>query len=271
MKYFVFCILMSFFSTKVLAKRCSPESPSLLNFACENDESWIIGVGAGVEYGAIADGSTKKEFEFEPGVIFHAGNDWGQIFFNGQELGARYFATDNFNFALVGRFEPGRTEADDPDLLRGQGDSDDKIMARPEIRLNLYGNWNVWFGATSLLGDSEIGNLHIALLGFGINKIEILDLELQVSQRWGSSAFINKDFGVSAEQSSRNGFSQYSASSGRQSTAVAIVGKVDWTKRFKTVFEIGYDKYSSRLQESPIIQRGQDYEYELGATFLYLF
>jgi hypothetical protein len=46
-----------------------------------------------------------------------------------------------------------------------------------------------------------------------------------------------------------------------------------YTIRFycKNVFEIGYDKYSSRLQESPIIQRGQDYEYELGATFLYLF
>lgn len=262
---------LTLFSGTLFAKKCAPESPSLLNFACENDETWTIGIGAGIGYGSVADASPKKEFGVEPAIIAHVSNDWGQITFNGQELGGRIFANENINFGLVARLEPGRSEKEDPDLLKGQGDTPDKLMARPEVRVNLLGNWNVWIGGTSLLGDRELGNLHIASLGLGINKIGILDLELLVSQRWATNAFINKDFGVNAEQSSRNGLPLYSAGSGTQSTAIALIGKIDWTKKIKTVFEIGYDQYASRLRNSPIIQRGIDHEFEMGATFLYLF
>jgi outer membrane protein len=92
-----------------------------------------------------------------------------------------------------------------------------------------------------------------------------------VQQRWGSSTFINKDFGVNAQQSANNGLPLYDADSGTQSLALSLVGRLDWTKKLKTLFEIGYDKYASRLSDSPIIKKGQDYEYEVGATILYLF
>jgi MipA family protein len=268
MKLFFLAMILSL---NTYAKNCNPESPSLLNFACENNKSWQLGLGFELEHGSAADASKKVETEFEPGGLIHASNNWAQFFFEGQESGLRFFPSESFNFALVARLEPGREVEDDPTLLAGQGNSDDKWMFRPELRLSLVDNWNLWLGATALLGDSEIGNLYIAVLGLGMNKIGMLDLEILIQQRWGSSAFINKDFGVDATQSSNNGLPQYYAESGTQSTAISLIGKIDWSNRLKTLFEIAYDKYADRLKESPIIKKGQNYEYEAGFTFLYLF
>lgn len=264
----VFTLLFSSFS---YAAKCAPESPSLLNFACESGQGWVVGLGAEVEHGSAADASKETATEVEPGAILHISNEWSQFFFEGQESGLRLFPGERFNFAFVARLESGREVEDDPVLLQGQGDTEDKWMFRPEIRFSLLENWNLWLGATALLGDSEIGNLYIAVLGIGINRTRFYDLELVVQQRWGSSTFINKDFGVNAQQSANNGLPQYDAQSGTQSLAVSLVGRLDWTKNLKTLFEFGYDKYSSRLKESPIIKRGQDYEYEIGGAILYLF
>jgi outer membrane scaffolding protein for murein synthesis (MipA/OmpV family) len=268
----VIVLVLTIFATQIkAAPLCAPESPSLINFACENNKGWIFGFGFEAEHGHAADGSKKLETEIEPGIIFQASSALMQVFLEGQENGIRFFPKKNFNFSLVARLESGRDEEDDPILLQGQGNSKDKWMFRPELRLDLTDNWNFWLGATALLGDSEIGNLYIAVLGLGINKIGPFDLELLISQRWASSAFINKDFGVNQEQNARNGLNIYSAESGTQSSAVALVGRIDWSNKFKTLFEIGYDKYSKRFNDSPIIKRGQDYEYEIGTTLLYLF
>jgi outer membrane protein len=251
---------------------CDAESPSLLNFNCDRKTTWTLGVGVETEYGSKADGSKEKIFEAEPGAVVNVNlGDWNMTFFNGQELGIRSFPANWINFMLGVRLEPGREVEDDPVLLRGQGDSDDKIMGRAEFRINLYKNWNAWTGVTSLIGDSEIGSLHILFLGYSFKNIGAFDLDIYAFQRWATSAFINKDFGVDATQSINSGNAFYQATSGSQSWGAAAIGRYYLTEAFTVLIEAGYDRYASRLQRSPIIQKGQNYEYEIGATLLYLF
>lgn len=270
MKRLIILILLML-NISYAAKKCAPESPSLINFACENDRTWVIGVGVEAEYGNVADASKEKEFEIEPGAIFHASTEDFHFFFNGQESGVRWYASERLNFMAGIRFEPGREEEDDPVLLKGQGNSDDEVMRRLEVRYDILGNWNFWAGASSLLGDESIGELHIFAIGIGINKMDKFDLELMISKRYGTSAFINKDFGVDSVQSSRNGLPIYSAENGHQSDAITLIGRYDYSDKIKLLFEFGYDKYASRLKDSPIIKKGQDNEFEIGGTFLYLF
>jgi MipA family protein len=270
-----FYIVVLFLSTNpayAVSTMCDAESPGLLNFNCDRQTTWTLGVGVETEYGTAADGSKKKEFEVEPGAIFQANlGEWNMLFFNGQELGLRTFPSNWINFMIGARLEPGREVEDDPELLRGQGDSDDKIMGRAEFRINLYKNWKSWTGITSLIGDKDIGSLHILFLGYSFKEWNDFDLDIFAFQRWGTSAFINKDFGVDPNQSINSGNPLYQATSGAQSWGLTAIGRSYFTDSVIILLEAGYDKYASRLNESPIIQKGQNYEYEIGATLLYLF
>jgi outer membrane scaffolding protein for murein synthesis (MipA/OmpV family) len=275
MKSILFFILSAFLlNPYAIAKEtmCYAESPTLINLNCDRKSTWSLGLGVEMEYGFKADGSKEKEFEIEPGAIFHLNiGDWNQFFFNGQEAGVRTFPNRWVNLMLGARLEPGREEAADPVLLKGQGDSDDKVMGRTEFRINLYKDWRLWTGVSSLLGDSDIGYLHIFFIGYSFKDIGPLDIDLLVYQRYGSSAFINKDFGVDAKQRANSGNALYSADSGTQSSGASVTARYNVTSSVTFLFEAEYDKYASRLSASPIIQKGRNDEYEIGATVLYVF
>jgi outer membrane protein len=250
---------------------CYAESPTLLNLNCDRKSDWTLGIGFETEYGSAADGSKELEFEIEPGAILHWNlGDWNQFFFNGQETGVRTFPNRWLNLMFGVRFEPGREESDDPKLLKGQGNSDDEIMGRAEFRLNLHEDWKAWTGLTSLIGDQDIGSLHILFVGYSFKDIGLFDLDIFAFQRFASSAFINKDFGVDSVQSVNSGNPIYQADGGEQSYGITAIGRVNLNPVI-VLIETGYDKYAHRLDRSPIIQKGQNYEYEIGATVLYLF
>lgn len=270
-KLLLLIIMSLIFSNSYAKNNCTTEMTSLLNFACEREETWSFGIGFSAESGGAADASKKTESSLEAGIIAHGNFNWGQYFFDGQETGVRIYPSQNFNFMIGARLEPGRVEDDDDKLLEGQGDSPDKVMGRAEVRYNLYGNWNTWAGVSSLVGDEDIGYLHILVLAFGINKTKNFDTELSISQRYGSTAFIDKDFGVNSKQSSRNGLDEYSASDGWQSSAIQLTSTYTYQKDFFFLLNLGYDQYDSRLKKSPIIKRGRDNESEISLTALYLF
>ncbi|MCE3010139.1 MAG: MipA/OmpV family protein [Proteobacteria bacterium] len=257
-------------SLNVQAKDCDPDMPSLLNFACK--KGWALPLGAGVEYGGKADASKNYETGVEPVAMLHFSTESTQIFIEGVENGIRYFASDDFLFSLAGRYEYGRKESDDPEFLKGLGDIKDKWMGVVEARYALIGDYDVWIGGRSMVGDKDLGELHIAVVGLGVPRLsKKVDFELLLWSTWANSAFLNRDFGVTAAQSVASGYEEYSAKSGHRALGAGLFTRIDFSDNWKALSEINYESYNSRLDKSPIIKKGRNSEYEANLSFVYIF
>ncbi len=249
--------------------RCAPDMPSLLNFACE--KGWAVPLGVGVEYGGKSDASRNYSAGFEPVYMLHLSTDKLQFFLEGVENGFRYFASDRFLISLAARNEYGRQESDDPEFLRGMGDIADKWMGIAEARFSLVGDYDVWIGGRSMLGDGDTGQLHIAVAGVGVpRQSKYVDFEFMFWSTWADADFLNRDFGVTAEQSARSGYDQFSINSGHRAFGAALFTRVDLTARWKIVSEINFERYNSRLSRSPLVRSGRNSEYELGMNLVYV-
>jgi outer membrane protein len=266
----LFTILTFVFSLQGHAERCAPDMPSLLNFACK--KGWALPLGVGAEYEGKSDASKNYEAEFEPIAMLHFSTESTQFFIEGVENGVRHFASDNFLFSLAVRFEHGRKESDDPSFLKGLGDIEDELMGVAEARYSLIGDYGTWIGGRSMVGDNDIGQLHIAVVGLGVPRMsKKFDFELLLWSTWASSAFLNRDFGVTASQSQSSGYEQYSAKSGHRALGAGLFTRIDMTERWKALSEINYESYNSRFDNSPIVKKGRNSEYEANISIVYVF
>lgn len=92
--------------------------------------------------------------------MLHASTQSTQFFIEGVENGVRYFASDRFLFSVAARYEKGRSESDDPSFLKGLGNIRDEWMGVVEARFSLIGNYDVWIGGRSMVGDKDIGPIY---------------------------------------------------------------------------------------------------------------
>jgi outer membrane scaffolding protein for murein synthesis (MipA/OmpV family) len=257
------------FASKVHAAGCAPDMPSLMNFACK--KGWALPVGLGVEHGGKSDASKNYETGIEPVAMLQFSTDSTQFFLDGVENGIRYFASDRFLFTVAARYEYGRKESDDPDFLKGLGNIKDEWMGVFEARYSLIGDYDAWVGGRSMVGDKDLGELHIAVVGLGLPRIsEKIDFELLLWSTWANSAFLNRDFGVTALQAERSQYAPYSAKSGHRALGAAIFTRADITDRIKLISEINYEGYNARLKKSPIVKKGRSSEYEANVSLVYV-
>lgn len=268
LRFYCFTFLIGF-SVQAYAERCAPDMPSLLNFACKKGVA--LPVGLGIEHGGKADASKNYETGVEPVAMLHASTSTMQFFVEGVENGIRYFATDRFLFSLAARYEHGRKESDDPTFLKGLGNIKDEWMGVAEARYSLVGNYDVWVGGRSMVGDKDIGQLHIAVVGLGVPRVsKNVDLELLLWSTWGSSAFLNRDFGVNQAQALNSSYEEYSAKGGHRALGAAIFTRVDLTDSWKILSEVNYESYNSRLNKSPIVKKGRSSEYEANVSIVFV-
>jgi outer membrane scaffolding protein for murein synthesis (MipA/OmpV family) len=261
--------LFVFLSLEASAERCAPDMPSLLNFACK--KGWAVPVGAGIEHGGKSDASNNYATEIEPVAMLHASTKSTQLFLEGVENGLRFFASDRFLFSVAARYEHGRKESDDPSFLKGLGNIKDEWMGVAEARYSLLGNYDLWVGGRSMVGDSDIGQLHIAVVGLGLPRFtKIIDFEFLFWSTWANSAFLNRDFGVTSAQTASSNFSEYSANSGHRALGAALFTRIDLTDRWKILSEINYESYNSRLKKSPIVKEGRASEYEANVSMIFV-
>lgn len=257
------------FSVQAYAERCAPDMPSLLNFACKKGVA--LPVGLGIEHGGKADASKNYETGIEPVAMLHASTQSTQFFIEGVENGVRYFASDRFLFSVAARYEKGRSESDDPSFLKGLGNIRDEWMGVVEARFSLIGNYDVWIGGRSMVGDKDIGQLHIAVVGLGVPRVsKNVDLELLLWSTWASSAFLNRDFGVNQTQALSSSYEEYSAKGGHRALGAGIFTRIDLTERWKILSEVNYESYNSRLKGSPIVKSGRNNEYEANVSLVYV-
>lgn len=232
-------------------------------------DGWTVSLGAGFEYEAEYDGSDDYGIEAEPVFVVQRRQDNQMLFLEGQELGWRGRLSDVWLLQGGLRFEGGREESEAPELA-GLGDVDDELVGMVEARRALGSSWRNWGAVRLMAGDSDIGTLAVAALGHTFaGRRDGMGVDVFAFVTFGSEEFINRDFGVTAEQSQNSGLPETVLDGGYRSAGIQAVGRWRFGERWQMQAEAGYEQYNSDIADSPIAL--DDYEAEVGLNLMYRF
>ena len=232
-------------------------------------DGWAFALGAGAEYEAEYDGSDEYGIEAEPGFIIQRRSGNQMWFLEGQELGWRGRINDVWLVQGGLRFEGGREESESP-ALAGLGGTDDEIVGMGEIRRAIGRDWSNWGAARVMAGGSDIGWLGVLAAGHTFAAARAgMGIDLYAFVTFGSDAFINRDFGITAEQSANSGLAETTLDGGYRSAGIQAAGRWRFRDNWQLQAEAGYEKYNSDIADSPIALN--DYEAEIGISILYRF
>ncbi len=242
-------------------------SPSIPNVT--SNDGWTIALGLEAEYEAEYDGSDDYGVEAEPGFLVQKRKGNQVWFLEGAELGWRARVRQQWLVQAGLRLEGGREEDEGPELA-GLGDTDDELTAMLEVRRGFGDDWSNWLAARLMAGGNDIGTLGVLAAGhtFGANAGGT-GLDVFAFATFGTADFLNRDFGVNAEQSAGSGLSLTELDGGYRSIGVTAVGRWAFRDNWQVQFEAGYERYNSDIAASPITL--DDYEAEVGLSVLYLF
>jgi outer membrane scaffolding protein for murein synthesis (MipA/OmpV family) len=243
--------------------------PSVFDFT--RGTGWGLALGVGVEYGNSYDGSDEYEFEIEPAGAVQYRIDNHLFFWEGMEAGWRGLLANSWLLQLNARYESGR-EADDSDdgQLDGLQDQDDDIVGVIEFRRALGQQWRGWVGGRIMAGESSFGVLGVLAAGYRLgSRLDGTGTEFLLFSTFGSSEFINKDFGVSTEESTNSGLPATDLDGGYRSVGLNIIDRRYITEHIQIIAQGGIELYSSDIQDSPIAR--EDYEIEVGLAVVYQF
>jgi outer membrane scaffolding protein for murein synthesis (MipA/OmpV family) len=232
-------------------------------------DGWAFSLGAGVEYEAEYDGSDEYGTELEPAFVIQRRNGNQMWFLEGQELGWRGRLNDLWLLQGGVRFEGGREESESP-ALAGLGDTDEEIVGMFEVRRALGRDWSNWGAARLMAGGSDIGWLGVLAAGhtFAASRPG-MGLDLFAFVTFGSDDFVNRDFGITEEQSFNSGLPETTLDGGYRSAGIQAIGRWRFGDKWQLQAEAGYEKYNSGISDSPIAL--SDYEAEIGVSILYRF
>lgn len=244
-------------------------SPSVLDFT--RGGGWGFALGAGVEYESDYDGSDEMELEFEPAGAIHWRTGNHLFFWEGIELGWRARLADDWLLQLGARSEGGR-EADDSEdgHLDGLQDRDDEIVGVLEFRRSLGSDWRAWVAGRVMAGGSDFGTLGVLAAGYRFGRqLDGTGTEVFLFSTFGDSDFLNRDFGVSDDESIDSGLPATELDGGYRSTGVTAVHRSYLSKKLMLIANGSYERYSGDIEDSPVAR--QKYEYEVGLSLVYHF
>jgi len=243
--------------------------PSVFDFT--RGGGWGIALGAGVEYETAYDGSDEYEFEIEPAGAIQWRTGDHLFFWEGMELGWRGKCTDVWLVQSGARYERG-LEPDDSDdgHLDGIEERDSHVVGFLEVRRSLATDWRNWVGARIMGGESDFGWLGVLAAGhrFG-SQLDGTGAEIFIFSTFGTDDFINKDFGVTASDSTASGLPETDFNGGYRSTGLTLIYRLNLTRNIHAITQGGFELYSSDIQDSPIARK--DYEAEVGLSIVYHF
>jgi MipA family protein len=243
--------------------------PSVLDFT--RGDGFGVALGAGVEYESAYDGADERELEVEPAGAVHYRKGDHLFFWEGFELGWRGRLADQWLVQAGARYEDG-LEPDDSDdgNLDGIEPRDSHVVGFLEVRRGLGQDWRNWIAARVMGGPSDFGWLGVVAAGhrFG-QQLDGTGTEVYAFLTFGTDDFINKDFGVTADDAAASGLPETTLSGGYRSAGVQLVHRRYVTRRLHAIAQAGVEFYSSDIADSPIAR--QDYEYELGLSVVWHF
>ncbi len=265
MRFLSSLILLSL-ASRTLAESIFP-MPSVIDVT--TSDGLAIGVGLGIEYEAEYDGSDNYGAELDPQLVVQWRRGDQMWFLEGQELGWRGRINDGWLLQGGLRFEGDREESEAPELA-GLGDVDSELMLMAEIRRAIGGNWANWLAGRVQAGDSDIGALAVLAVGHTFAAADVgTGLDVFAFTTFGSSDFVNRDFGITPEQSIGSGLSVTELDGGYRSFGVQAIGRWNWREDWQLRAEAGYEKYNGDISDSPIAL--DDFEAEIGLSLLYRF
>ena len=243
--------------------------PSVFDFT--RGSGWGIALGFSLEYENAYDGADEYELEIDPAgaIQWRTGNQL--LFWEGLEAGWRGRLADVWLVELGARYEIGRERDDSDDgNLDGLEDQDDEVVGVFEIRRAIFSEWRNWVGARVMAGDSDIGILGVLAAGyrFGDRK-DGTGTEAILFTTFGDDNFINRDFGISEEESVTSGLAATDLDGGYRSTGLNLINRRYLTEHIHLISEAGFELYSGNIQDSPIAR--EDWEVEVGISIVYHF
>ena len=230
-----------------------------------------VALGLGLEYEAAYDGSDEYEIELDPAGAIQWRSGDHMLFFEGTELGWRGVFARRWLLQAGLRHEDGLDPSDSEDgALDGIEKRDSHLAGFAEVRGALDDEWRNWIGGRVLAGESDFGALGVLAFGhrFG-DRLDGMGTEVYAFSTFGDSAFVNKDFGVSAEDALGSGLEQTDLDGGYRSTGLQVVHRHRFTEHLQLIGQAGVEFYASRIADSPIAR--DDHEAEVALALVWQF
>ncbi|MCO4793522.1 MAG: MipA/OmpV family protein [Bacteriovoracaceae bacterium] len=242
--------------------------PSVDDFT-KGDDGWGFGLGLSVEYETAYEGADEYHFEVDPAgaVQWRRGNNI--FYWAGEALGWRGLLSETWLFETVVGIEEGRKESDSDDgRLNGLGDGDEGIEMVLQARRAFDPDWRYWLDARVVTGENGSLGLLAAGSRFG-DQNNGTGHEVAIALVFHDSDYANKDFGITAQQSTASGLAVTNLSGGFRSIGFNYNYREYIYKNWQILAEAVYEQYGSDIQDSPIARN--NFEAEIGIGFIYVF
>lgn len=243
--------------------------PSVLDFT--QGDGFGVALGAGFEYESAYDGADETELAIEPAGAVHYRKGNHLFFWEGFELGWRGRLADVWLVQAGVRNEGGLEPDDSEDgNLDGLEPRDSHVVGFLEVRRGLGSDWRNWVAARVMGGPSDFGLLGVLAAGhrFGQQR-DGTGTEIYGFLTFGDDNFINKDFGVTAADAATSGLRPTTLNGGYRSTGLQLVHRRHLTERVHAIAQLGVERYSSDIGNSPIARK--DYEFEVSFALVWRF
>jgi hypothetical protein len=169
------------------------------------------------------------------------------------------------------RYEDGLDPSDSEDgALDGIEKRDSHLTGFFEARWALDDEWRNWIGGRVLAGESDFGALGVLAAGHRFGEaLDGMGTEAYLFATFSDSSFVNKDFGVSAEDAAGSGLAETKLDGGYRSTGLQVVHRRRFTEHLQLLSQAGVELYNSQIADSPIAR--DDFEAEVSLALVWQF
>lgn len=193
-------------------------------------------------------------------------------FWNG--IGGYAYRDPNWDLGISIKGSMGRSN-EDIAYLNGSGEIDPAVMLGgfADYKWILGGGAAIHAGLGFYhdISGAHEGYTTTAKLGYHTPIGERFFLRSQVSTTYASEDYMQTYFGISRFQSGRSGLAYYEADAGMRDVSFSLMGSYQWTQHW-SIFGVGeYEAFIGDVEDSPIVQRGEDGQFFAAGGVAYTF
>ena len=224
---------------------------------------WRVDLGAAAEAEPVYQGAAATRIYGGP--MFNIRYKDRAFFSAGEGIGYNFLRGSNYRVGMAVGYDSGRREADDYDHLRGLGN----ISLAPSVKL--FGSYVVSKAFPLVVqadvrqivlggADGTLGDLEAYMPLPGSSKTFVMFLGPSIT--WANRSYLQKEFGVTAEQSlaSTEHYPIFAVHGGTNSVGLGFSATKIFTQRWLLNVNAAYSRLRGSAAESPIteskVQRG---------------
>ena len=260
------------------AMKATADDPLILNpagpwYALDFEPGWHYDFAVGFEYEPTYAGSDKYTSEGDLGArALYLTNRGHRYFISLGELGAIFSLSPNTQFLAFLEFEEGRDDEDDS-TLSGMDTVDSTIegqfmLARRFGNVTLYGVLQA-----DLAGDADKGLVWFVGAGYDwLSADSRWRINTALDLSGADNEYMQTEFGITAEESSRTGYASYRPASGLKSLTWNISSEYYFSDHLSLLASVETEYYFSEASDSPLIaEEGSEVTHEASLLLRYRF